>query len=203
MKQEIRRKIFHMLILLIPASYHFLGKWQSLVIIAPICTLVFLLDYFRSKNSKLNEFFVKFFNPILREKEKKAEILCGATYLLLATCVCFFFFKKEFVITAFVILAISDALASLVGKSIKSKEFFEKSRAGSIAFFVSALVVMISFAIILDAKLWFYFFGIITVSFVTLIEARPSFVEIDDNFSIPFSFCAFMTFFDIVINYSF
>lgn len=192
-----------MLILFIPASYHFFGKWQSLIIIAPICALVYLLDYFRSKNSKLNEFFVKLFNPILREKEKKAEVLCGATYLLLATCICFFFFKKEFVITAFVILAISDALASLVGKSIKSKEFFEKSRAGSIAFFVSALVVMIFFAIILDAKLWFYFFGIITVSFVTLIEARPSFLEIDDNFLIPVSFCAFMTFFDITINYSF
>ena len=100
-------------------------------------------------------------------------------------------------------MAISDALASLIGKSIQSKEFFEKSRAGSIAFFVTALIITFVSGTMFDVKLWFYIFGIVTVFFVTLIEARPSLTGVDDNFSIPFGFCAFMTFFDVTLNYSF
>ena len=87
-------------------------------------------------------------------------------------------------------------------KQIKDlKNFFEKSKAGSIAFFVSAFIVMLSCGIFYDVGLWFYILGSFAVFVVTMFEARPSFINIDDNLAIPVGFCLVMTLFDIILNY--
>ena len=200
--QEIYRKSFHFLILLIPATYHFLGKWESVKIFAIFAFFIVSIDIARQNYTKFNAVFVKLFNKILRDKEKRGEF-CGTSYAAIAASICFSLFKGEFAVTAFIILTISYSMAAIFGKSVNSKEFFEKSKAGSIAFFISAIIVLMGCGIFYDMALWFYLLGIFAVFVVTMFEARPSFINIDDNLAIPVGFCAVMTLFDIILNYHF
>lgn len=200
--KEIYRKSFHLLIFLIPLTYHFLGKWESVKIFSIIALISVSIDLLRQKYETFNHIFVKIFHILLREKEINGDF-CGISYVTIAACLCFALFKGEFAVIAFIILTISDTIAAIFGKSLKSKEFFEKSTAGSIAFFVSAFIVLLSSGLFYDMPLWFYILGSFAVFVVTMFEARPSLVKIDDNFAIPVGFCVVMTFFDIVLNYQF
>ncbi len=196
LKKEIGRKSFHLGLLLLPLMYYQFGKWTSLAVLAPIVTLLFIVDYYRKTNETLQKFFQKFFKVLLRPQEMSAEKLCGATWAGIAACLIFLVCKEPIVITSFVILAICDSMAAIVGKSVVSQPFFEKSRAGSIAFYVSGLAVLFVCGAMFDAKLWFYIFAFFSLFMATAIEARPSFFNLDDNFTIPISFAVLMTAFD-------
>ncbi len=203
LKSELYRKALHFLLILLPISFCFLGKWLFLSIFTPIAFLIVFLDYFRGQNIKIKDIFTKIFGPILRPHEISGDKLCGASWVALATCINFSLFKKEIAVTGFIILVISDALAALVGKAVKSKPFFEKSFAGAVAFFVSGFVILITCGVFFEQKAWFYLFGLFALFCVTIIESRPSFFKIDDNFTIPISFATIMTFFDLVWNYNY
>ncbi len=200
---EICRKFLHLLLILIPIGYCQFGKWTSLLILSPVAITIISMDYLRRKNPKIKIIFAKIFRPILREHELDGEKFCGASWVFLAACVNFFLFKEEIAVTAFVILVISDALAALVGKSFPSQPFFEKSFSGSAAFFISGFVILLSCGAIFDSRIWFYLFGFFALFCVTVIEARPSLIKIDDNFTIPIAFSSIMTFFDIIWSYSY
>ncbi|OFW80111.1 MAG: hypothetical protein A2887_01190 [Alphaproteobacteria bacterium RIFCSPLOWO2_01_FULL_40_26] len=195
---EIYRKFLHFLLILIPVAFVVFGKWKTLLILAPLTTAIVSLDYMRRNNDKVKNIFNQIFGIILREHEIDGGKLCGASWVFLGACVNFFFFKTEIAVSGFLILVISDALSALLGKSYPSQPFFEKSLLGSLAFFVSAVVILISCGIYFDSRFWFYFFGIFCVFFVTIVEARPSFIGIDDNFTIPIIFGSLMTAFDFM-----
>lgn len=203
MKKELLRKFLHAFLILIPIAYYELGKWQSLLIFAPATIFIVSLDYLRRHDPKIQMFFIKIFRPVLREHELTGDKLCGASWVGLATCLNFFLFKEEIAITGFAILVISDLMAALIGKSIVSRPFFEKSLAGSAAFFISGLIILFSCGAFFDSRIWFYLFGLFALFCVTIIEARPSLIQIDDNFTIPITFSVVMSFFDIIWNYSY
>ena len=69
--QELLRKSFHILLLLLPLGYYFLGKIEILKIITPIAVFIAAFDYFRHKNDFLNLVFTKTFGVILRQKEQE------------------------------------------------------------------------------------------------------------------------------------
>jgi dolichol kinase len=200
---EFYRKVLHLLLILIPLAYHHFGKWPTLMVLSPIATIVVSLDYFRRSNPKIKMIFAKIFAPILREHELDGDKLCGASFVALAACINFLLFKEEIAITSFLILIISDTLAALIGKSFPSQPFFEKSFIGSAAFFISGFIILLSCGAFFDSKAWFYLFGFFALFCVTIIEARPSFLKLDDNFTIPIVFSVIMTFFDILWNYSY
>lgn len=200
---ESYRKSLHLLLILIPMAFLHFGKWQTLLVLAPISIFVISLDFLRRKSPKIKNLFGKIFGAILREHELSGEKLSGASFVFLAACINFFVFKIEIATAGFLILVISDAFAALVGKAVPSQPFFEKSIAGSAAFFFSAVAILIGCGIFFDSKAWFYLFGFVAVFAVTIIEARPSFIGIDDNFTIPLMFSAIVTFFDLVWNYSY
>lgn len=195
---ELYRKAIHFLLILIPIFYCFLGKWTTLLIIAPIAVFIFTLDHVRKNNPKINQFFLKIFKAVLRPHEYEAQKMTGATSVMLAACITFLVFKKEIAVIAFTILVISDALSAIVGKSIPSRPFFEKSVAGSLAFFVSALIILFVCGASFEVRPVFYIFGIFSIFCVTIIEARPSLTDLDDNFSIPLVFALLMTSFDFM-----
>jgi len=201
--KEISRKCFHLLLLIIPFTYYRLGKWPSLEIFSVVTAIVVSIDYLRRKSPKIQNIFIKIFSPILREHELKGDKLCGASFVGLAACITFALFKSPIAITAFVILAISDTAASMIGKTFPSQPFFEKSFLGSAAFLVTGFVVLLSCGSFFDVKIWFYLFGFFALLCTTLIEARPSLFKLDDNFTIPVSFSTIMAFFDIIWNYSY
>jgi dolichol kinase len=203
MNKEIYRKAAHFLLVLVPLAYYSLGKWVSLIIFAVLTTAIVSLDYARRNNPKINEIFVKIFGPILRDHELDGTKLCGASWVALATCINFFLFKSEIAITSFLILVFSDGIAALVGKRFPIGQFFEKSFSGSMAFFVCGMIIILSCGLGFNVKAWFYIFGTFALICVTVLEARPSFTEIDDNFMIPIVFSAIMTFFDLMWNYNY
>jgi dolichol kinase len=203
LKIESYRKFLHFLLIIIPLIFLTLGRPTTILILAPITLFIVSLDYLRRRNVEINIFFNKIFGVILREHEKQGDKLCGASFVFLAATINFFIFKPEIAVTGFLILVISDALAAIVGKAYPSRPFFEKSAIGSLVFFVSALIILISCGIFFDTKFSFYFFGLFAVFCVTIIEARPTFIGIDDNFTIPIVFAVEMSFFDLLWNYSY
>jgi dolichol kinase len=203
LQQEFYRKCLHLLLLIVPMTYSFLGKWQSVKIFAAVTLFVVTFDYLRRKSAAIKKIFSQIFGVVLREHELSGDKLCGASFVGLAACINFSLFKAEIAITGFLILVISDTLAALVGKSIPSKPFFEKSVAGSLAFFISALAILFACGANFHADWWFYCFGIFAVFCVTMFEARPSLLNIDDNFSIPIGFSVILTFFDLAWNYNY
>jgi dolichol kinase len=189
---ELYRKSLHFLLILIPIFYVNLGKWKTLLIIAPLTAVVVFLDYYRRENPKIQNLFVKIFGAILRPHEIESKKLCGASNVGISACINFFLFEPKIAVTSFLILVISDGLAAIVGKSIPSRPFYEKSLAGALTFFITALAILIGCGMYYHVQWWFYFFGIFSVACVTMLESRPSLIDLDDNFSIPMVFSLLM-----------
>lgn len=203
LRNETYRKMFHLLLVAAPITYSALGKWPSVIIFSAIAVIVLGADYGRRSNPLIKNIFLKLFGFVLRPHELEGNKLCGASWVALSVCLNFLLFKAEIAVTSFYILAISDALAAIVGRNFPSQPFFEKTKNGSIAFWVSAFIILITAAIHYNCGFWFYFFGFFSVTVVTLLEARPSLFRIDDNFLIPIGFSLTMTAFDLIWNYSY
>jgi dolichol kinase len=201
---EVRRKLFHICtIAILPIIYIFLQKKQMIAIVLPISSLIIAIDFYRHKSSVINKIFQLCFSSVMRKKDFLEASWTGASSVAISAAITFVIFPKIIAICAFSILAVSDCLAALVGKKIISKEFFEKSVAGSTAFGVSALIILIICGLFTQQSLSYYFFGTFAVFVTTIIEARPSFFNLDDNFVIPLTFSVVMMFFGIVwgVNY--
>jgi dolichol kinase len=203
-KHEVQRKIFHILtIAWLPILYIFLAKKTILLIIYPIATAIIAADFYRHKIDVVGKIFHSVFGHILREEELEENSWTGATFMALSAVITFTLFPKNIAVCAFLILAVSDCLAALVGKKMESKEFFEKSVAGSIAFGISAFTILITCGIFTNQSVAYYLFGTFAVFATTIIEARPSFLDLDDNFTIPLSFSIIMMFFALVWDLKF
>lgn len=198
-KHEIQRKLFHILtIIILPLLYIFLSKKHILMLIFPLSLLIIAADFYRHRIPQIELIFNKAFGHILRETELAKKSWTGASYMAIAAIIVFTICPKAIAICAFSILAVSDCLAALVGKKMTSKEFFEKSVAGSIAFGVSAFIILIICGIFTHQHLGYYLFGAFAVFATTIIEARPSFFSVDDNLTIPLTFTTVMMFFGLV-----
>jgi dolichol kinase len=200
LKKEILRKSWHLLLIIIPIYYYYFGKESLLKIIIPLSFVVIIIDYFRHNIKFIKIIFNKIFLNALRDHEINQKKFCGATWVFLGASINFGLFRPHIAITGFTILVISDALAALIGKSIKSRSFYEKSLSGSLAFFLSALMILVFYGWLYQLTLSYYFFGIITICYVTMLEARPSLLKFDDNILIPLSFSIVMTLFNFLIN---
>jgi dolichol kinase len=187
------RKLLHFCLIFIAIFFCYFGKWKTIIILAPITAIVVSLDYMRATNLQINNIFLRYFGKVLKPHEEDGDKLCSVSYTLIATCITFFLFKKEIALTGFLIMAISDGLSGLVGRAVPSVGFFEKTASGSLVFLISAIVILVSCAIHFHMGFWFYLFGFFSVLCVTIIEARPSFLSVDDNLSIPLAFCILMT----------
>ena len=198
-KHEMRRKLFHICtISILPIIYIFFQKTQMIAIVLPIAILIIATDFYRHKITIINKIFHFCFRNILREKELKQNSWTGASFMAMSAIITFVIFPKIIAICAFGILAVSDSLAALIGNKVNSEKFFEKSVAGSIAFGISALMMMIICGVLTNQGLAYYFFGAFAVFTTTIIEARPSFFNFDDNLTIPLTFSIVMMFFAII-----
>jgi dolichol kinase len=134
----------------------------------------------------------------MRDKEINQKKLSGMSWVFGGALLNFLMFDKVIAVTGFCILIFADAMAAVVGKSIKSAPFYEKSRAGSLAFFITAVLVILISGLYFECRLPFYFFAIFIAMFITFTEAYPSFFIVDDNLLIPMSFGICMTLLDFM-----
>ena len=183
-KFEVARKLIHLSSVSIAIIYCTITKELALVLLTPLFFGFFLVDLLKNFVPSLSRWYHCTFDPMLREHELEKEPLQlnGATYITLSALLMVLFFPKIIAITCFSMVAISDMMAALVGRKFGKHRIGEKSLEGSLAFFVSSiLIVLIVPKLDLIA-------GIVTALAATVVEAlslRIKNYKVDDNLTIP------------------
>jgi dolichol kinase len=190
-KAELIRKGIHLCSLSIPVAYYFISRDQALRILVPL-TLVFLIvDLLRYYHKPTAVIFYKMFGVLLRghEQDGASKRLNGATHVFISATLCIIIFPKLITVTCFSILIISDSAAALIGRRFGRHRFLSKSVEGSLAFFITALAVVMCAPKIFDSP-GEYAIAAVAAAVGTIIEASS--IRIDDNLSIPISIGAIM-----------
>jgi dolichol kinase len=185
-KHELARKAIHLFSLSIPTIYFFISKQMALYLLLPITAGFIIVDIARYYIPSVAQWFYKWFGWLLRRHETdiSKKRLNGASNVLVSALLCVLFFPKVVAINAFAILVISDTTSALIGRRFGRHRFLAKSLEGSLAFFVSAILVVLV-APKIDQLPLEYMIGFIAAAIGTVVEALP--IKIDDNLSIPIS----------------
>jgi dolichol kinase len=182
---EIKRKIVHLVSLAIPIGYALTSKETALRVLIPLSLAFLAVDLLRRTIPWLGSLFEKYFiGTVLRQSEKNR--LMGSTYFLLSSVLVILLFPPAIANASLLILIISDTCAAWVGKGFGRVHLLNKTLEGSLAFFVSALLIA-----------WFSpglerLSASLAALGATVVELLP--IHIDDNFSIPFVAGAIMFF---------
>ncbi|MCG8341747.1 MAG: SEC59/DGK1/VTE5 family protein [Chlorobiales bacterium] len=181
---ELARKLIHLFSVLIAIIYCSITKELALLLLVPLFAGFLLIDLLKNFIPPLFRWYHDTFEPMLREHEREKEPLQfnGATYIMFSAMLLVLVFPKIIAITCFSLVAVSDTLAALAGKKFGRHKIGEKSLEGSLAFLVSALLII---AIVPRLDL---IAGIITALTATIVEAlslRINGFKVDDNLTIP------------------
>ena len=183
-RHEVVRKGVHLLSLSIPIIYFFISRQLALYLLLPVTTIFIIIDTARYYIPPVTRWFYRWFGWLLRrhETDTNRKRLNGASNVLISALLCVLLFPKIIAINAFTILIISDTTSALIGRRFGRRRFLAKSLEGSLAFFISAVIV-IFIAPKIDRLPMEYVIGIIAAAIGTIVEALP--IKIDDNLSIP------------------
>lgn len=186
-RDELLRKLIHLTSLSIPIVYYFITAETAAIILGIIAAVALIIDLSRYLHNETGKLFYKIFGFLLREHEldRKKKNLNGATYVLISALVSILIFPKVIFITAFSILIISDSSAALIGRKFGKRKFLSKSFEGTLAFFISACIVIL-FTPKVGGFIEEYLIGF-GAAFVGAIVENISFKLVDDNLSIPLS----------------
>jgi len=186
-KDELFRKLIHLISLSIPIVYYFITTETAAIILGILAAFALVLDLGRYLHPETGKIFYKMFGVLLREHEldHTKKNLNGATYVLISALISVLIFPKVIFISAFSILIISDSAAALVGRKFGRRKFLQKSFEGTLTFFVSACIVIL-FTPKVSGFFEEYLIGFIA-AFVGAIVENVSFKLVDDNLSIPLS----------------
>jgi dolichol kinase len=181
---EVMRKAIHLCSISIPVVYFNFPRSVTLLILIPLAFVFTSIDIARYYNQTIERWFYHWFGFLLRrhESDPHKKTLNGATYVVIAATICVAIFPKIIAVTSFIILIFSDMTSALVGRRIGRHRFFNKSVEGSLAFFVSALIVIACTPKVAYRPVE-YIIGAIAALVGAIVEALP--IEIDDNLSIP------------------
>ncbi|HSP87468.1 MAG TPA: hypothetical protein VLN45_05005 [Ignavibacteriaceae bacterium] len=198
-RDELVRKLIHLCSLSIPIVYYFISRETAILILSILTFVALFVDLSRFFFPSFGKVFYKFFGFLLRKHEvnHSKKNLNGATYVLMSALICVIILPKVLFITAFSVLIISDSLAALIGRRYGKRKFLSKSFEGTLAFFISASIV-IFFTPKVDYGMMEYLIGIIA-GFVGGIVENISFGFADDNLSIPIAIGLTMWFLYIIL----
>jgi dolichol kinase len=125
--------------------------------------------------------------PILRghEIDNDKSVFTGGTYITIAFLICVIIFPKQIAITAMFVVIFCDSFAAIAGKSIGKHFIANKTLEGSLAFFVTGVIIIILTPKVTDS-ITEYYIGFIAILLSTIFELIP--LKIDDNISTPIFF---------------
>lgn len=200
-KQEINRKLFHLVALLLPAGIFYLPRISDISSLMVIIILAFLLlgilfiEILRFNDPGAQKMFQAGFASMLRQEEKKK--FTGSTHYIAAALICAVLFRNvpHISFMALTLFILGDAIAALVGQSIGKIRIGKKSLEGSLACFLLCLVmcaaVFPQLPFLLDSWEGHVPFplALITAFAITLFELIPlrltRHVTLNDNLSVP------------------
>lgn len=191
-KDEITRKLIHLCSLLIPVIYYFIPRETGIKALAFWVVFSLLIEAGRYFSPAFSKLFYSFFGFMLRKHERdgKKKNLTGATYVFISAFVCIILFPKLIFITAFTVLIISDTSAALFGRKFGRHKFLAKSFEGTLAFFLTACIVVLLAPKAQGAAMEYYI-GFAAAAVGAIVE-NISYGWADDNLSIPLSIGAVM-----------
>ncbi len=186
-RDELVRKLIHLFSLSIPVIYYFIPRSDGILILSILTFTALILDLARYFSPAVGKVFYKIFGFLLRKHEldSRKKNLNGATYVFISALICIILFPKVLFITAFTILIISDTMAALIGRKFGKHKFLSKSLEGTLAFFISASIVVF-FTPKFNYLPSEYLIGLIAAAVGAIVE-NISFGIADDNLAIPVS----------------
>ena len=186
--EEIVRKLVHLSSAAIPLVYCFASRAFMLTALSILTGAALVIELLRARHPGCRAFIDRWLGRIIRGAE--AGTMTGATFVVLGGLLTIALFPRRIAIAALLFLSISDALASLIGIKFGKTRFLGKSLAGSMAFFISAAVIVF---ITQPAEPWI---GLAGALIATAVEALPLKIagrKLDDNVTIPLSAGIVMT----------
>jgi len=175
---EIKRKAFHLLILLVLIGYVFIekvyGKQTALISLVGLLMLFLIAEYFRLELG----FRMPLFDGIIRPKER--ERYYGVVYFISAAIICLAVFDFRIALAALLMTTFGDMTAALIGKKYGTTTIFKnKTLTGTLAGL--GVNILVGFFVLLNS---YNVYIIIAMAFVAaIVEAFVD--ELDDNLLIP------------------
>ena len=124
---ELLRKLLHLSNLVIPFTYlfYFESKVHALIILLPITSFAFLIEYLRINSTSVKNTFDKYLFSMLRNHEKSGKYT-GATWVFISSTLSIGIFPKEIAIISLVYMSIGDTAAGLIGRKFGRIKIFPK-----------------------------------------------------------------------------
>ena len=174
-QNELLRKSIHLFSSVLALILYIFGKNVIIYPLIFITTIYITLDYLR-KNTVLNNFYLKYFKIVTREKEIMGK-LTGASYLLLGYTITIFLFSETSAIISILIVSISDSVAALVGRKYGMINIRNKTLEGTFSFFLSSIIIFLPFS-------FNYFLVFLICLVITIVEFFDDLL-VDDNLVLP------------------
>lgn len=185
-RSELVRKGIHLCSLGIPIIYYFISRQFALALLLPMAGAFLLTDLARFYSPAVARWYYRWFGWLLRQHEQDSETrrLNGATNILLSAVLCVALFPKIIAINSFAILIVSDTTSALIGRRFGRRRFLKKSLEGTLAFLLSAAIVVLLTPKIggSPAEYGIWFIGALVGAVV-----EASVIFLDDNITVPFS----------------
>ena len=187
-KKEFQRKAVHLSSLWVPSAIYFVPEVLLLPTLIIILCGNIALEYANFKRYRwARKSFGALFFRMLREKETARQNFqfTGSVYVLASAILCMCLFSKAVAVIAMTVMLISDSAAALIGRTFgKIKIYKKKTLEGTLAFFISALVINLLFIPIYPFRLA----SLLACAAATAVEVYEDKIGIDDNLSIPLAF---------------
>jgi cytidylyltransferase family len=185
LKKELYRKSIHLSSLWIPLFIYLVHPGVSIVFFSLLFAGNAIIEYGNYKKYPwARRTFGSLFFRMLRNKETthgKFQV-SGSLYVLLAAIACTLLFPQPVAVISLSVMLISDTSAALFGKAYGTRKLYKnKSLEGTVAFFLSALIVNM----LCEPIYHFTYAGVIACAAASFAEMFEDKLEVDDNLSIP------------------
>lgn len=151
-RAEVKRKMLHVLALVVPLGMWRLGIPEALYALVPLSLLSLGGDVLRAYSSGFNRFIRFAFGPVMRYHELPpcghGIAINGATWVLISATVLAVVFPLYIAVAIFTMFMVSDAVAALVGRRWGRRYWGGGPRTveGSVAFLLTGLGVIACFS---------------------------------------------------------
>ena len=174
------RRLFHLTAgSSVPVAGIFAPENGMVLALAVLAAGGLALDLLRFQVSWLNRAFLRWLAPFLKPQEGRR--FTGATYMLIAAVIAFYFFDTAVAVAAMFFLALGDPAAALVGRRAPGFRIFGKSPGGTAAFVAVSLAVV---AVLTGSGAIGYHRGLLVGATIAgLVELAP--LPLDDNLTVP------------------
>ena len=196
-KAELLRKSLHLLALVIPFGAYLAGKEIALAVLIPGCIIAILTEWARVRYTFVAKWVHRVFGFMMRTSEipeiGSPIVLNGATWVLLSATCLLLLFPVTVGVPVLVMFMVADAAAALIGRPFGKHHWgkLSKSVEGSIAFFVTAIVILMAF------DQWTWSICLAVALCATLLEILP--LPINDNLHVPVFSAALLVAFETLL----